>query len=717
MLSPHRFPADTRRLGEMIGAWKALRSEKVLEGVNAKHLAQLGLKEPCLVVQLDFPREKPVELQVGCPEGKSFHAIRVGDSRDVHVAKVDLARLGVGSPADYLSRRAFPIDAGSVSTIEITKPDNTTVHLARVGEESWSLRGSWGSLPASSKKAWKLLKALEAWRGESLEGHGTGAAQKKPTGKTWRVKISSAPTARPVAAGSRPGSSNPSPSNPGNSVDVLVGRGCESDPKKLLIVRAQPDPTRICAGEKLLEVLTTSPLDYLDRSALRVDPATLVSIAWARKDGRSFKLENRLGTWYLVGDEPTQRCANLAVSELLSKLSKVEAEGLVPVAKVASGDGQIRGRVGCLEMKTSSSDEIFSLCLFHPSANRWLLRRGAEPIALQVDGDIEEIFATRPSDLRSRVILSAKLKELPTLYLEKQSVTEKLIKSDNSMLLYSPVVGPPDSLALSRLRTLFSRLNVARFVSSQEAKQYLAKPDVVIRAEADSVPLPSSSTKSFRRFVLDLLAALRTAALEMRLEIGGDAPGGGCYGRKNSLTFILPKKACETLRAPLANRRVFVKLVSHQLASIEACTQKGCLELEKTGGVWALPSKGKGPPKKPTASQSTIRTAVSALVGLRAVKVLSYDPSPALRRSRRRICLTMKGKDAVRGGGEHADADTLLRHCVRIGDEEESLSGQKINRLMVEKRSVVYGVPASVVRRVLRPFEKPEQPASPRRGQ
>jgi hypothetical protein len=77
----------------------------------------------------------------------------------------------------------------------------------------------------------------------------------------------------------------------------------------------------------------------------------------------------------------------------------------------------------------------------------------------------------------------------------------------------------------------------------------------------------------------------------------------------------------------------------------------------------------------------------------------------------------MKGKDAVRGGGEHADADTLLRHCVRIGDEEESLSGQKINRLMVEKRSVVYGVPASVVRRVLRPFEKPEQPASPRRGQ
>jgi hypothetical protein len=352
-------------------------------------------------------------------------------------------------------------------------------------------------------------------------------------------------------------------------------------------------------------------------------------------------------------------------------------------------------------MKASAEGRTSSLCLHHPADDQWLLRRDREAIALQVDAKTRELFAVRPRDLRSRRVLSVSLRELPTLIIEKQSVTEKLVRTERGHRLQSPVVEPPDPLALGRLRRLLAHLNVERFVSSQQARAALKQPDVVLKADASSVSLDPADIERFSQLIEALVDALRAGAMEMQMEIGGQTSQGGCYGRLDRLTFVLAKKACETLRAPLVNRRVFPNVLPHQVASLKICRHGSCLELNKKNGRWT-PPKGRGSGDL-AASQSTINTAVSALVRLRAVQVLSYQPDPELRSSSQRVCVTLRGTEAVQGN-VHADAVAIMTHCVRVAKEKHKVAGHPVRRLKVEKQPIVYAVPATVIRRIFRPL-------------
>jgi hypothetical protein len=102
--------------------------------------------------------------------------------------------------------------------------------------------------------------------------------------------------------------------------------------------------------------------------------------------------------------------------------------------------------------------------------------------------------------------------------------------------------------------------------------------------------------------------------------------------------------------------------------------------------------------------QSAIRASLSALVGLRAVRVLSYSVPKTLKSSNLQICIK---RDRETRMAKVTDAvSQKLEHCLVFAASETQTAGHKVRQAWVKNRPVLYTVATPLFDRLFAPVKQ-----------
>jgi hypothetical protein len=720
IIEPWKFPADLNRLQRFFTLWQKLRSEKILLKVSDERLRALGLTQPCLQLQFDFRNHRAVRVRVGCPTKKSFLAVQTTTGsfgRQVHIVKQTAAQLGKGPPEQWMSRRVFPVSADAVSAVRIQNPKATPVHLRRRRNDGWVLKSQWGLFPAGGAATRSVLEAIEGWRFPLLLKREKRTVLPR-TANAVRITLFPLP----------PGTKNFSPQKTKDYTDgdkddgkdtggatrrarpmleLEISGPCPQDKNLFAAVRRFPYPVRFCISAKMKKNLSSSALDFLDRRVFRFADAQPDSIAWTADGKHRFALQKHLGTWNLFIGQTTRACEHRAIVRLLARMAEIKGTGFTAMKKIMA-QSSVSAPKACIHFGTRADENARRICLYTPDTKRWFARRNEEPLAVQMQKDDTAIFFIKPIRLLDRTILSLTLTPSTVIQMEKDGKTEKIVKQTGSYEMKSPVHGPVNTVALSRLRSQLNGLRVTSFLDPKnipsKAAAALRNPEVVFALEATTLQtLDPKEVKRFSDLIGVLVSVFRNAALETRIALGGKTASGGCYGRMEGMTFTLNAKQCRVFATPLISRRLFHRIKPHEVSTLRICREDTCTRFTQHGGKWRRHRRDNT--MTPSArQQSAIRASLSALVGLRAVRVLSYSVPKTLKSSNLQICIK---RDRETRMAKVTDAvSQKLEHCLVFAASETQTAGHKVRQAWVKNRPVLYTVATPLFDRLFAPVKQ-----------
>ena len=135
--APGSFPADKSTVSAMLGGLAVLNAERVVDD-HATDLSQFGLSDPAVELDITNKNNKTSRLLLGddTPTGDSSYAALAGDPRVFTVASY-LKNSFNKSLSDLRDKRLLPVDASSVSSIDLTRKDQT-IGFARV-QNGWQI--------------------------------------------------------------------------------------------------------------------------------------------------------------------------------------------------------------------------------------------------------------------------------------------------------------------------------------------------------------------------------------------------------------------------------------------------------------------------------------------------------------------------------------------------------------------------------------------------
>jgi hypothetical protein len=281
-----------------------------------------------------------------------------------------------------------------------------------------------------------------------------------------------------------------------------------------------------------------------------------------------------------------------SVRKWLEDLGAYRASRFVPI-------GEARGLDSAVELRFETDAGIETVRIGGPTGKLRYARRGEEPVALELPGEIAAQIPTGPLIFRNRQVLSFVRFDARRLRIGD----EEAVREGERWNVVKPVAVEADAEHVDRLLTTLSELRAERFVLAFPAGSER-------RIEVELAPDTSAKAAKGKR---DGGAAQE----HYTLLLGGDAPGGGCFARAGSdaTAFVLGKATCEDLRAGLASRRLF-DLDEARLDHLTVERPRARLALEKRGPSWYVGDA--------VYEQGKLDALLGSLRELRATRVLSY---------------------------------------------------------------------------------------------
>jgi hypothetical protein len=137
IIAPSAFPADSSVVSGMLSSLAPLISQRLVED-KATDLAQYGLTDPTLELDVATKDNKTSRLLLGddTPTGDATYISLAGDPRVFTAATFVKTSLNK-SLADLRDKRLLPVDATSVSSVDLTRKDQT-IGFARV-QNGWQI--------------------------------------------------------------------------------------------------------------------------------------------------------------------------------------------------------------------------------------------------------------------------------------------------------------------------------------------------------------------------------------------------------------------------------------------------------------------------------------------------------------------------------------------------------------------------------------------------
>lgn len=162
--SPGTFPADDSTVSGMLSNLAPLNSESVVED-HATNLGEFGLIEPSVELGITGKDNKTTRLMLGddAPTGDGVYVSVAGDPR-VFTASSALKTSVSKSLSDLRDKRLLPVDASSVSSIDLTRKGED-IAFARI-QSGWQIEKP-KSYQADSFQVDDLLQQLTSakWDG------------------------------------------------------------------------------------------------------------------------------------------------------------------------------------------------------------------------------------------------------------------------------------------------------------------------------------------------------------------------------------------------------------------------------------------------------------------------------------------------------------------------------------------------------------------------
>jgi hypothetical protein len=137
IIAPSAFPADSSVVSGMLSSLAPLISQRLVED-KATDLSQFGLSDPTLEFDVTTKDNKTSRLLLGddTPTGDATYVALAGDPRLFTAASYLKTSLNK-SLTDLRDKRLLPVDAASVSSIDLTRK-NQTIGFARV-QNGWQI--------------------------------------------------------------------------------------------------------------------------------------------------------------------------------------------------------------------------------------------------------------------------------------------------------------------------------------------------------------------------------------------------------------------------------------------------------------------------------------------------------------------------------------------------------------------------------------------------
>jgi hypothetical protein len=602
---PVDFPADRAAVDELLSGLEFLERTRVLEGARP---ADYGLDHPRVVVRTRGG-PKSFELAVGTAEdaaGRSVYVERRGDRQIFAVDK--RFREQVDKSADELrDRRVVPLDRATLARLSVG-----AVELRRDGA-GWRLGDGVRADPARVGDLEKALEELRATRflptPASAEGEGT----------------------RITADGLTLTLGGPCPGHAGERAATRRGGGDAS-----LCVKAA-DADRAVADRDLLR----------DRRLLAARPEDVKSIS-IDEGGRKVVLAHQEGTWKL--GEPAGAAEEEAVRKWLEDVAAFRALALPPVdpaRQALSG-----GVVVTLELEGGGRER---LQLGRAVGPHRFVRRGDEPVALEVHAELGALVAADPLLFRSRRMLSFVRFDARRLVARQGGVEEVAVRGDaDAWKLKAPVAMEADADATDKLLTALADLRAVRLLAQAPAGALDGARVLEITVEPPPAAKPDRGTAT-------------TGQQSHRVEVGAKI-AGGCVARVDGgPPFVVAEGSCAELRAHLASRKLLA-LVEDRLAAFELTHPGGRREtLEKRGPAWY---SGTAP-----VEQSKIDALVGRLRALNARDAALYGPDRGHGLDRPRLVLRIRTDGSP-------DTVLTLGAATPSGDVYARVSGREVTYLI-----------------------------------
>jgi hypothetical protein len=137
IIAPSAFPADSSVVSAMLSSLAPLISQRLVED-KAADLSQYGLTDPALELDVTTKDNKTTRLLLGddTPTGDATYVALAGDPRLFTAASYLKTSLNK-SLTDLRDKRLLPVDAASVSSIDLTRRSET-IGFARV-QNGWQI--------------------------------------------------------------------------------------------------------------------------------------------------------------------------------------------------------------------------------------------------------------------------------------------------------------------------------------------------------------------------------------------------------------------------------------------------------------------------------------------------------------------------------------------------------------------------------------------------
>ena len=514
MKKPFDFPADNVRMGKIVFNLSRLRSEKVLLSPSKAKKKKLGLTKPCMELEVGRLGQKVTKMVVGCGGKGGLLAIQTDGDKDVHLVNAKPEQLGGGAPETFMSRQLFLPGVPELKSLSIKHPEKGHLVLKKADEDSWSLAGGWGALPADREASFALAERLTDWRASKLISRGAGSVDTKSAKLTIRLTVesSSKEGSPPKKKGTdkKPAPRGGEKRAAGQVHELVVSGPCPKEKDLMETIRTRPYPARFCVAKKDLDKIGYSRIDYLEKRAITASVSQLKKVEFWSGGKKRFSLRSgATGRWWIEGEENERRADNETVKKALSYLGEKTAVSF----QKASGEMAERP---CLRYALRGSEKWTTICVTGPSNQKGhvTLRRKGEPLELIVPQKVQTVVSMDPRDFQAKVLFRYRLAALPNLFINRDGVLEKLIRVGSNHKLKKPVFARPNPTAYSRLSALFSNFKVAGFLTSAELKKEMKAPSLVLEVKPKA-ELDTEKVQRFSIFLADLADLLAQGSTEI----------------------------------------------------------------------------------------------------------------------------------------------------------------------------------------------------------
>jgi hypothetical protein len=261
---------------------------------------------------------------------------------------------------------------------------------------------------------------------------------------------------------------------------------------------------------------------------------------------------------------------------------------------------------------------------------------------LQVHAEAGDAISADPLFFRSRKVLQVVRWEVKTISVTTGGTTEVAEKgAQDQWKLEKPLALDADAGIVDRLLAAVTDLRAEKFLAGGVA----FTPLTTLRLATQPPDTPAAGGDG----------GVRKPATHL-LELGADAPGGGCLARSAGTVMVLAKTACEDLRVRLATRKL-VDLGEQTVVGVTLARGGKTETLEKRGPQW---HRGAGP----RIPSEQIDDLLGALRALSARAVVQYGPDGGHGFAKPRLQATLKldgGKEISLVFGGEGDGGAFVR--------------------------------------------------------